>query len=55
MTMTQSEKSHINQSNEGRALQARVSGPWPLKKESVSLGKLAPWQGVQIQTVVDRV
>ena len=44
-----------HQSNEGLALQARVSGPWPLKKESVLLGKLAPWQGVQIQTVVDRV
>ena len=44
-----------HQSNEGLALQARVSGPWPLEKESVLLGKLAPWQGVQIQTVVDRV
>ena len=44
-----------HQSNEGLALQARVSGPWPHKKESVLLGKLAPWQGVQIQTVVDRV
>ena len=44
-----------HQSNEGLALQARASGPWPLKKESVLLGKLAPWQGVQKQTVVDRV
>ena len=44
-----------HQSNEGLALQARVSGPSPHKKESVLLGKLAPWQGVQIQTVVDRV
>ena len=44
-----------HQSNEGLALQARVSGPWSLKKESVLLGKFAPWQGVQIQTVVDRV
>ena len=44
-----------HQSNEGLALQARVSGPWPLEKESVLEGKLAPWQGVQIQTVVDRV
>ena len=44
-----------HQSNEGLALQARVLGPWPLKKESVLLGKLAPWQGVQIQTVMDRV
>ena len=30
-----------HRSNEGLALQARVSGPWPLKKESVLLGKLA--------------
>ena len=45
-----------HQSNEGLALQARVSGPWPhKKKESVLLVKLAPWQGEQIQTVVDRV
>ena len=44
-----------HQSNEGLALQARVSGPWPLKKESVLLGKLAHWQGVQVQTVMDRV
>ena len=40
MTMTHSEKSP-HRSNEGLALQARVSGPWPLKKESVLLGKLA--------------
>ena len=44
-----------HRSNEGLALQARVSGPWSHKKESVLQGKLAPWQGVQIQTVVDRV
>ena len=44
-----------HRSNEGLALQARVSGPWPHKKESVLQGKLAPWQGVQVQTVVDRV
>ena len=44
-----------HRSIEGLALQARVSGPWPHKKESVLHGKLAPWQGVQIQTVVDRV
>ena len=41
--------------NEGLALQARVSGPWPHKKESVLQVKLALWQGVQVQTVVDRV
>ena len=44
-----------HRSNEGLALQARVSGPWPHKKESVLQVKLAPWQGVQVQTVVDRV
>ena len=44
-----------HQSNEGLALQARVSGPWLLKKESLLLGKLAHWQGVQVQTVMDRV
>ena len=44
-----------HQSNEGLALQARVSGPWPHKKESVLLMKLAHWQGVQVQTVMDRV
>ena len=44
-----------HQSNEGLALQARVSGPWPLKKESVLPGKLAHWQGVQVQIVMDRV
>ena len=38
-------------SNEGLALQARVSGPWPHKKESVLLVKLARWQGAQVQTV----
>ena len=38
-------------SNEGLALQARVSGPWPHKKESVLLVELARWQGVQTQTV----
>ena len=38
-------------SNEGLALQARVSGPWPNKKESVLLVYLARWQGVQVQTV----
>ena len=37
--------------NEGLALQARVSGPWPHKKESVLLVYLARWQGVQVQTV----
>ena len=44
-----------HQSNEGLASQARVSGPWPLKKKSVLLRKLAHWQGVQVQTVMDRV
>ena len=44
-----------HRSNEGLALQARVSGPWPHKKESVLQVKLALWQGVQVQTVVDRV
>ena len=38
-------------SNEGLALQARVSGPWPHKKESVLLVYLARWQSVQVQTV----
>ena len=38
-------------SNEGLALQARVSGPWPHKKESVLLVELARWQGAQVQTV----
>ena len=38
-------------SNEGLALQARVSGPWSHKKESVLLVKLARWQGAQVQTV----
>ena len=38
-------------SNEGLALQARVSGPWPHKKESVLLVELARWQGVQVHTV----
>ena len=42
-------------SNEGLALQARVSGPWPHKKESVLHVELALWQGVHIQTVKDRV
>ena len=40
-----------HQSNEGLALQARVSGPWLHKKESVLLMELARWQGVQVQTV----
>ena len=54
MTMTHSEKSRINQMR-----------AWPYrqecrdhglsKKESVLLGKLAHWQGVQVQTVMDRV
>ena len=38
-------------SNEGLALQARVSGPWHHKKESVLLVELARWQGAQVQTV----
>ena len=38
-------------SDEGPALQARVSRPWPHKKESVLLVELARWQGVQTQTV----
>ena len=38
-------------SNEGLALQARVSGPWPHKKESVLLVELARWQGVQVHPV----
>ena len=50
MTMTHSKKSRIP-SNEGLALQARVSGPWSHKKESVLLVELARWQGVQTQTV----
>ena len=37
-----------HQTNEGLALQARVSGPWPHKKESVLLVELARWQGVQV-------
>ena len=37
-------------SNEGLALQARVSGPWLHKKESVLLVELARWQGAQVQT-----
>ena len=36
-------------SNEDLALQARVSGPWPHKRESVLLVELARWQGVQTQ------
>ena len=44
-----------HRSNEGLALQARVSGPWSHKKESVLQVKLALWQGVQVQTVMDRV
>ena len=44
-----------HRSNEGLALQARVSAPWPHKKESVLQVKLARWQGVQVHTVVDRV
>ena len=44
-----------HRSNEGLALQARVSGPWSHKKESVLQVRLALWQGVQVQTVVDRV
>ena len=38
-------------SNEGLALQARVSGPWPHKKESVLLVELTRWQGVQVHPV----
>ena len=38
-------------SNEGLALHARVSGPWPHKKESVLLVELARWQGLQVHTV----
>ena len=38
-------------SSEGLALQARVSGPWLHKKESVLLVELARWQGAQVQTV----
>ena len=37
-------------SNEGLALQARVSGPWHHKKESVLLVEIARWQGAQVQT-----
>ena len=44
-------KEVLHPSNEGLALQARVSGPWPHKKESVLLVELARWQGVQTQTV----
>ena len=54
MTMTHSEKSHINQMRAWPYRQ-ECRGHGPHKKESVLLGKLAPWQGVQIQTVVDRV
>ena len=38
-------------SNEGLALQARVSAPLSHKKESVLLVELARWQGAQVQTV----
>ena len=38
-------------SNEGLAIQARVSGPWLHKKESVLLVELARRQGAQVQTV----
>ena len=37
-------------SNEGQALQARVSGPWPHKR-NLSCWYIAHWQGAQVQTV----
>ena len=53
-TMTHSEKSRINQMRAWPYRQeCRDHGP--TKKESVLLMKLAHWQGVQVQTVMDRV
>ena len=54
MTMTQSEKSHIRQMKAWPYRQ-ECRGHDPTKKESVLLVKLAHWQGVQVQTVKDRV
>ena len=52
MTMTMTHSGEVpHPSNEGLALQARVSGPWPHKKESDLLVELARWQGAQVQTV----
>ena len=42
-----------HQSNEGLALQARVQGSYTHEKESVVLLKLAQWQVVHVQTVMD--
>ena len=44
-----------HRSNEGLALQARVSGPWPHKKESVLQVKLALLARCKYKPVVDRV
>ena len=54
MTMTHSEKSHIGQMRAWPYRQ-ECRGHGHHKKESVLQGKLAPWQVVQVQTVVDRV
>ena len=53
MTMTHSEKSHIRRM---KAWPYRQSvGVTIPQKESVLLMELAHWQGVQVQTVMDRV
>ena len=54
MTMTHSEKSHIRRMKAWPHRQ-ECRGHDPTKKESVLLMKLAHWQGVQVQTVKDRV
>ena len=54
MTMTHSEKSHIRRMKAWPYKQ-ECRGHDPTKKESVLLMKLAHWQGVQVQTVEDRV
>ena len=54
MTMTLSEKSQIRRMKAWPYRQ-ECRGHDPTKKESVLLMKLAHWQGVQVQTVKDRV
>ena len=54
MTMTHSEKSHIRRMKAWPYKQ-ECRGHDPTKKESVLLMKLAHCQGVQVQTVKDRV
>ena len=54
MTMTHSEKSHIRRMKAWPYRQ-ECRGHDSTKKESVLLMKLAHWQGVQAQTVKDRV